>query len=175
MNEFPLVNLFRRRIYGPNLIDVPVKPYMRLLFEEVNWGDDSSSACVSFAPNHALFDLLGSEPLLRVPVLQHHPVDRGRLLLLRCVYSAHLVLVYRHLAVRDPEGGPHSRDVLHPFAVKWGCCASCAQPVRLRSKASPFETWPGSSPTSQCVETREVRSNMCFAFSFENFLSPENN
>ncbi|KAM3617951.1 uncharacterized protein V6R79_013182 [Siganus canaliculatus] len=25
----------RRRIYGPNLIDVPVKPYMRLLFEEV--------------------------------------------------------------------------------------------------------------------------------------------
>uniref|UniRef100_A0A673BBF9 ATPase cation transporting 13A2 n=1 Tax=Sphaeramia orbicularis TaxID=375764 RepID=A0A673BBF9_9TELE len=26
---------FRRRIYGPNLIDVPVKSYMRLLFEEV--------------------------------------------------------------------------------------------------------------------------------------------
>ncbi|XP_070695999.1 polyamine-transporting ATPase 13A2 [Pempheris klunzingeri] len=25
----------RRRIYGPNLIDVPVKPYMKLLFEEV--------------------------------------------------------------------------------------------------------------------------------------------
>uniref|UniRef100_A0A7N8Y4T3 ATPase cation transporting 13A2 n=1 Tax=Mastacembelus armatus TaxID=205130 RepID=A0A7N8Y4T3_9TELE len=26
---------FRSRIYGPNLIDVPVKPYMQLLFEEV--------------------------------------------------------------------------------------------------------------------------------------------
>nr|XP_019945068.1 PREDICTED: probable cation-transporting ATPase 13A2 isoform X1 [Paralichthys olivaceus] len=26
---------FRRRIYGPNLIDVPVKPYIKLLFEEV--------------------------------------------------------------------------------------------------------------------------------------------
>lgn len=25
----------RRRVYGPNLIDVPVKPYIRLLFEEV--------------------------------------------------------------------------------------------------------------------------------------------
>lgn len=29
------VNAFRRRVYGPNLIDVPVKPYMKLLFEEV--------------------------------------------------------------------------------------------------------------------------------------------
>uniref|UniRef100_A0A7N6BEY8 P-type ATPase A domain-containing protein n=1 Tax=Anabas testudineus TaxID=64144 RepID=A0A7N6BEY8_ANATE len=29
------VNSFRRRIYGPNLIDVPVKPYIKLLFEEV--------------------------------------------------------------------------------------------------------------------------------------------
>lgn len=28
---------FRRRMYGPNLIDVPVKPYMKLLFEEVRW------------------------------------------------------------------------------------------------------------------------------------------
>uniref|UniRef100_A0A672Y2Z7 Uncharacterized protein n=1 Tax=Sphaeramia orbicularis TaxID=375764 RepID=A0A672Y2Z7_9TELE len=27
--------VLRRRIYGPNLIDVPVKSYMRLLFEEV--------------------------------------------------------------------------------------------------------------------------------------------
>ncbi|XP_070766289.1 polyamine-transporting ATPase 13A2 [Enoplosus armatus] len=26
---------FRRRMYGPNLIDVPVKPFMKLLFEEV--------------------------------------------------------------------------------------------------------------------------------------------
>lgn len=29
------MNPFRRRIYGPNLIDVPVKPYMQLLFGEV--------------------------------------------------------------------------------------------------------------------------------------------
>lgn len=28
---------FRRRMYGPNLIDVPVKPYAKLLFEEVRW------------------------------------------------------------------------------------------------------------------------------------------
>uniref|UniRef100_A0A8C4H1C9 ATPase cation transporting 13A2 n=1 Tax=Dicentrarchus labrax TaxID=13489 RepID=A0A8C4H1C9_DICLA len=28
-------NSFRKRVYGPNLIDVPVKPYMKLLFEEV--------------------------------------------------------------------------------------------------------------------------------------------
>ncbi|XP_008316832.1 polyamine-transporting ATPase 13A2 isoform X2 [Cynoglossus semilaevis] len=27
--------IFRRRIYGPNVIDVPVKPYLNLLFEEV--------------------------------------------------------------------------------------------------------------------------------------------
>ncbi|XP_074537397.1 polyamine-transporting ATPase 13A2 [Halichoeres trimaculatus] len=31
----PLEQGFRRRIYGPNLIDVPVKPFMRLLIEEV--------------------------------------------------------------------------------------------------------------------------------------------
>ncbi len=24
-------------MYGPNLIDVPVKPYVKLLFEEVRW------------------------------------------------------------------------------------------------------------------------------------------
>uniref|UniRef100_A0A8C2XS62 ATPase cation transporting 13A2 n=1 Tax=Cyclopterus lumpus TaxID=8103 RepID=A0A8C2XS62_CYCLU len=29
------VTSFRRRMYGPNLIDVPVKPYVKLLFEEV--------------------------------------------------------------------------------------------------------------------------------------------
>lgn len=29
------MNSFRRRMYGPNLIDVPVKPYTKLLFEEV--------------------------------------------------------------------------------------------------------------------------------------------
>lgn len=31
------MNSFRRRMYGPNLIDVPVKPYMKLLVEEVRW------------------------------------------------------------------------------------------------------------------------------------------
>ncbi|XP_030590233.1 polyamine-transporting ATPase 13A2 isoform X1 [Archocentrus centrarchus] len=31
----PMEQSFRRTIYGPNLIDVPVKPYMKLLFEEV--------------------------------------------------------------------------------------------------------------------------------------------
>lgn len=31
------MNSFRRRIYGPNLIYVPVKSYMKLLFEEVRW------------------------------------------------------------------------------------------------------------------------------------------
>lgn len=31
----PLEQSFRRRMYGPNLIDVPVKPYTKLLFEEV--------------------------------------------------------------------------------------------------------------------------------------------
>ncbi|XP_026187758.1 polyamine-transporting ATPase 13A2 [Mastacembelus armatus] len=31
----PMEQSLRSRIYGPNLIDVPVKPYMQLLFEEV--------------------------------------------------------------------------------------------------------------------------------------------
>uniref|UniRef100_A0A8C2XTE1 ATPase cation transporting 13A2 n=1 Tax=Cyclopterus lumpus TaxID=8103 RepID=A0A8C2XTE1_CYCLU len=31
----PLEQSLRRRMYGPNLIDVPVKPYVKLLFEEV--------------------------------------------------------------------------------------------------------------------------------------------
>ncbi|XP_056279405.1 cation-transporting ATPase 13A2 isoform X2 [Pseudoliparis swirei] len=31
----PLEQSLRRRMYGPNLIDVPVKPYAKLLFEEV--------------------------------------------------------------------------------------------------------------------------------------------
>nr|XP_020468149.1 probable cation-transporting ATPase 13A2 isoform X2 [Monopterus albus]XP_020468150.1 probable cation-transporting ATPase 13A2 isoform X2 [Monopterus albus] len=31
----PLEQSLRRQIYGPNIIDVPVKPYMKLLFEEI--------------------------------------------------------------------------------------------------------------------------------------------
>lgn len=31
------MTFFRKCIYGPNLIDVPVKPYMQLFFEEVRF------------------------------------------------------------------------------------------------------------------------------------------
>lgn len=84
---------FRRCIYGPNLIDVPVKSCVNLLFEEVGIWNLHVHLCVSdgslkmrFTPNLLLIfsgmshssilcASLGTQPILHFPVGQHHPVD----------------------------------------------------------------------------------------------------
>lgn len=91
------INCFRRHIYGPNLIDVPVKSYMQLLVEEVRLKMINQAGQLMLNRwNHlvvtvlfALFPvdlslcfylsfhrfLLGPQPFLCVPSFQHYPVD----------------------------------------------------------------------------------------------------
>lgn len=87
---------FRRCLYGPNVIDVPVKSCISLLFEEVGfkriWNlhvhhcvfDESLK--MHFTPKSLLFfsgmsyssilyASLGTQPILHFPVGQHHPMD----------------------------------------------------------------------------------------------------
>lgn len=119
MLSFSPLDSFRRRIHGPNIIEVPVKSYVRLLFEEVTFGQIILRPLLSLStPDPALRFSPGSEPLLRVPGVQHRPVDRRQLLLLRRLHSVHLVCVHQRLAVRDAEGGRESRDFVHSSVVK---------------------------------------------------------
>lgn len=74
-------------MYGPNLIDVPVKSYIKLLFEEVSilfCSDSSEHACSIYAESSLMSFLLltltlsaflGPQPILCVPSVQHYALD----------------------------------------------------------------------------------------------------
>ena len=57
---------------------------------------------LELAPSFCLsFDLptLGPQPVLRVPSVQHHPVDCRQLLLLRHLYIYYLHFIHRYLTL----------------------------------------------------------------------------
>lgn len=169
---------FRRRLFGVNLIDVPVKSYVRLLFEEV-------SRKISHICKHLfervctinvlgfLFVSLGPQPILCLSNVQHHPVDDWCVLFLCIMHTYNLHYLYQCLTIWNSKG--ESSD---GYIILFNCSFSPGYYIliiqdlfSLYSKASLFETWPSWLQMSRYEDTQEVSVmemflNMIFFLSY---------